>query len=69
MYMGIEIKEVSDKKGLKDFVNVPLTIYRGNPYWVPPLRNDELKALLPASNPLFGFVKQSFGWPTNKVSP
>jgi GNAT superfamily N-acetyltransferase len=35
---GIEIATVQDKKALHQFVELPYEIYRGDPYWVPPLR-------------------------------
>jgi len=39
----IEIIEVKSKKEQKSFVNFPLKLYNGNPYFVPPLYGDELK--------------------------
>ena len=38
----ISIKEASTKKELKQFVKFPFGIYKNNPYWVPPIINDEL---------------------------
>ena len=35
---GIEIAAVQDKKALRDFVELPYEIYRGDSHWVPPLR-------------------------------
>jgi hypothetical protein len=36
---GIEIAAVQDdKKALHQFVELPYELYRGDPYWVPPLR-------------------------------
>lgn len=40
----ITIKEVKTKKDIKEFVDFPLRLYKGNPYFVPPLYADE-KAL------------------------
>lgn len=40
----VEIKEVKSKKDIKEFINFPLRLYKGNPYFVPPLYADE-KAL------------------------
>lgn len=40
----IEIKEVKTKKDEKEFIDFPLRLYKGNPYFVPPLYGDE-KAL------------------------
>lgn len=33
----IEIKEVQSKKDIREFINFPLRLYKGNPYFVPPL--------------------------------
>ncbi len=38
----VEIKEVKTKKDRKAFVNLPLKMYRGNEYFVPPLYMDEM---------------------------
>ncbi len=39
----IEVREVKTKKEIKDFIDFPLNLYRGNPYFVPPLYGDEKK--------------------------
>ncbi len=39
----LEILEVQTKKQRKEFVEYPLRIYKGNPYFVPPLYGDEMK--------------------------
>ena len=39
----IEIKEVKTPKEQRAFVNFPLMLYKGNPYFVPPLYADEMK--------------------------
>jgi len=39
----IEIREVKTKKEIKDFIEFPLTLYKDNPNFVPPLYADELK--------------------------
>lgn len=40
----IEVKEVNGRKDIKEFIEFPLRLYKGNPYFVPPLYCDE-KAL------------------------
>ncbi|HUI58279.1 MAG TPA: phosphatase PAP2 family protein [Bryobacteraceae bacterium] len=35
---GIEIVAAGNKKALKQFVELPYTLHRNDPYWVPPLR-------------------------------
>jgi hypothetical protein len=39
----LEIIEVKTKKDKKRFVEYPLKLYKGNPYFVPPLYGDEMK--------------------------
>lgn len=41
----ITVKEVSSKKDLREFIDFPERLYRDNPYYVPPLRQDEFAAL------------------------
>ncbi len=49
----ITIKEISTKKELKQFVKFPFSIYKNNPYWVPPIINDELAVFDKTKNPAF----------------
>src|ERR1022692_4335800 len=35
---GIDIVAATSKSALKEFVEFPYPLYRGNPHWVPPLR-------------------------------
>lgn len=49
--MPIEIRRVEGRKALKAFVRFPYSIYKGDPYWVPPLDFDDLGTLDPAKNP------------------
>lgn len=58
--MAIEIKEVESNKDFKDFVNIQFDIYKGNNYWVPPIKKDEVKALQAEFNPAFRFCKAKF---------
>ena len=39
----VEIREVKTKKEIKEFLNFPLKLYKGNKYFVPPLYGDEAK--------------------------
>ena len=39
----LEIKEVKTRKQQKEFLEFPLRLYRGNPYFVPPIYADEKK--------------------------
>lgn len=58
--MSVEIKEVVSKKDIKTFVNLPFQIYKNNKYWVPPIKKDEIKALMPEHNPAFEFCDARF---------
>lgn len=53
----VEIREVLDSTGLNAFVRFPFTLYRGNPFWAPPLMADERRTLSAAHNPAFGFCR------------
>jgi GNAT superfamily N-acetyltransferase len=58
--MSIEIKEVKTKRELKTFIRYPLTLYKGNPYYVPSLFTDELNTLTPEKNPAFEDAKARY---------
>lgn len=51
--MSIEIKEVTTKKGLKDFVTFNVELYKDSPYAVPELISDEMETLDRTKNPAF----------------
>jgi hypothetical protein len=53
--MGVIIKEIDpkDKKALKQFVLLEWEIYKGDPNWVPPLIDEDIKRLSPKLNPVF----------------
>lgn len=51
--MSVEIRLVETKRELKTFVKVPFEIYKGDPYWVPPLIMDDLETFNPEKNPAF----------------
>lgn len=50
---GIEIAAVQDKKALNEFVELPYEIYRGDRYWVPPLRIAVKELLDKAKHPYY----------------
>ncbi|MFV0520960.1 MAG: hypothetical protein ACK5MI_00820 [Mangrovibacterium sp.] len=58
--MTIIIKEVNDKVTLEDFVNLPYKLYKGNSYWVPPMKKEEKDTLLPEKNPAMEFCDTKF---------
>lgn len=49
----IEIREVTTTGELKRFIRFKHDLYRGNPYWAPPLDRDELHTLSWDQNPAF----------------
>lgn len=49
----IEVKKVTNKKELKQFVTFPFKLYKDCQYWVPPLIKDEMETLDKAKNPVF----------------
>jgi len=58
--MSIEIREVISKADARQFVNVQFDIYKGNMFWVPPLKAGEMKSIFPETNPAFDFCKARF---------
>ena len=34
----VDVIEVKDQRGLREFIELPYSLYRGQPHWVPPLR-------------------------------
>ncbi|MFY9243571.1 MAG: GTP cyclohydrolase [Polaribacter sp.] len=49
----ITLKKVSSKKEMKAFVLFPFSLYKNNPYWVPPIIKDEIANFNPKINPVF----------------
>ncbi|XOV93997.1 MAG: hypothetical protein ACFHWX_04670 [Bacteroidota bacterium] len=50
--MAIHIEEVNPKS-LKPFIKFPFKLYKGNPYYVPPIIDFEVSTLSPKKNPAF----------------
>ena len=55
--MSITVREVSSRKQLKQFVNFPNILYKGNPYFVPSLYSDELNLFTPGKNAALEFCR------------
>lgn len=73
--MEIEIVKVApSRKELRRFIKFGFDLYKGNPYYVPPLISDDINTLLPSKNPAFEFCEaQSFmayraGKPVGRIS-
>lgn len=58
--MAIQIKEVKDKSTLKKFVEFNINLYKGNPYHVPGLIEDEIMTLDKDRNPAFEFCESIY---------
>ncbi len=56
----VTIKEVFSPKDIKQFVDFQFELYKGHPFWVPPIKADEKKALSPKTNPAFEFCDAKF---------
>lgn len=57
--MPIIIKEVKTRHDIKQFVNLQFELYKDNKNWVPPVKDSEIKSLLPG-NPAFYFCDAKF---------
>ncbi|MCK9399307.1 MAG: hypothetical protein M0Q51_04860 [Bacteroidales bacterium] len=56
----IEIKQVNSLKELKKFVDFPFKLFKGNAFWVPPLKFDEINTLRKDRNPAFEFCEAEY---------
>ncbi len=56
----IEIAPVTNKSELEEFITFPWKVYKGNPYWVPPLISERKQFLDPEQNPFFEHAKAAF---------
>ncbi len=56
----ITVKEVSSASDLKKFVRFPFSLYKGSPYWVPPIIKDELETFDSTKNPVFKSAEAHF---------
>ena len=66
---NIIIKEVRTNKDLMDFVKFPMKLYKDNPYFVPPLINDEKNIWNANENPALQYseAKQFLALKNNEV--
>lgn len=65
----IEIREVTNLKELKQFIQFEFDLYKNNKYWVPPLFSDELNTLRKDVNPAFEVCEAIYytAWMDNKM--
>jgi hypothetical protein len=72
--MSVEVYPVRNKKDLKKFLMLPFSIYRDDPYWVPPLVIEERKRFDPKKNPFYEhaqvelFVAEKNGEPVGRIT-
>ncbi len=57
---GTEIVAVDGKQGLKRFIELPYTLYRDDPHWVPPLRIAVKELLDRAKHPFYANADTEF---------
>ena len=58
--MGVKVKQVEGKRDLKEFIRLPWSIYRDDPYWVPPLISETKKNFDKNRNPYFDHSEAAF---------
>ncbi len=65
----ITIKEATTKKELKEFVLFSFDLYKDNPYWVPPIIEEELTTFDKTKNPVFETAEAHFylAYKNNKI--
>ena len=56
----LNVVEVKTKRQLKRFIDFPYELYADNPYWIPPLRVDELSTLRWDKNPAFSYCEARY---------
>lgn len=56
----ITIKEAKSKKELTEYIKFPFSLYKDNPYWVPPIISDELESFDKTKNPAFDNAEAYF---------
>jgi GNAT superfamily N-acetyltransferase len=56
----VQLREVVSSRDLHEFINFPYRLYRGHPYWVPPLWIDEKNTLSSAKNPAFEYCEARY---------
>ncbi len=71
---GVQVAQVSTKADLDTFIDIPFHIYRGDPYWTPPLRFERRDVLSKDKNPYFQhaeaayFIARMDGRPVGRIS-
>jgi len=55
---GVEVAAVKDRKDMKDFLDLPWTVYRDDPNWVPPVKSEVSRMLNPRKHPFWEFSER-----------
>jgi hypothetical protein len=55
---AVEIVQVTNRKQLQNFINLPWKIYHGNPTWVPPLKAEVRRLLDTRKHPFWKFSER-----------
>ena len=53
MNSSLEIVEIKKISEYNKFVNFQFKLYSNNPYWVPPIINEEIDTINPNKNPVY----------------
>jgi len=56
----VTVQQVQSKSDLKRFVKFPFSLYKGSPYWVPPIIKDEMASFDKDVNPVFKTAEAQF---------
>ncbi len=56
----VQIKEVTTRRELKEFIRFPFALYANNKNWVPPLIRDEMDTLSKDKNPAFEYCEAKY---------
>ncbi len=58
--MDVLIKQVTTRRDLRKFIDFPYHHFKGNRYWCPPMRMDEVRTLRKDKNPAFDFCDSEY---------
>lgn len=59
-YINLRVREVTSSRDLMTFIKLPWRIYKGDPYWVPPLISERKDFLNPKKNPSFKHMEVAY---------
>src|SRR5580704_17304594 len=58
--LALEVIAAESKQALKEFIEFPYSLYRGHPFWVPPLRIAVKELLDRAKHPFYANAEAEF---------